>query len=202
MNARQWEGKTIQLHEFEDGSVQKGVNHRDIADLRAMLPGARMRTKLFNVPDSDSTPVFEAPGSVYYENSLGGRVISMAQNAPEQIVPYYSAALVSESYREEVVKWLCELGGGIPGGARYLGVGPVTCEAGTTDADGNVFVLNSMNLDGDDTPEMAFDTDPSSVERLAGDGSWKKVEFARTGNGRVRIASPVATQRPAIFRWR
>lgn len=161
-----------------------------------------MRTKLFNVPNSDSKPVFEAPGSVLYENSLGGRVISMAQNAPAQAVSHNSAALVSETYREEVVKWLCELGGGIPGGVRYLGVGPVTCEAGTTDADGNVFVLNFIDLDGDDAPEMAFDSAPSSIERLAGDGSWRKVEFAGTGNGRVRISSPVLTQRPAIFRWK
>ena len=65
-----------------------------------------------------------------------------------------------------------------------------------------VFVLNALDLDGDDAPEMEFAADPAAIERLAGDGTWKSVEFRRTGPGRAQIASPVLTQRPAIFRWR
>ncbi len=76
------------------------------------------------------------------------------------------------------------------------------CEAGTTEADGNVFVINIMDLDPDDAPEMEFDAAPTSIERLAGDGTWRKVDFAATGKCRARISSPVHTQMLAIFRWR
>ena len=100
------------------------------------------------------------------------------------------------------MKWLARLGGGLPGGVYYLGTGPVTCEAGTVAADGKVFVLNMLDVDGDDAPEMMFEAAPSLIERLQGDGSWKPVTFARLEGGAVRLASPVLPQRPAIFRWK
>ena len=66
----------------------------------------------------------------------------------------------------------------------------------------NVFVLNMLDVDGDDAPEMKFETTPSLIERLQGDGSWKPVTFAPAEGGAVRLASPVLPQRPAIFRWK
>jgi hypothetical protein len=57
-------------------------------------------------------------------------------------------------------------------------------------------------VDGDDAPEMMFETAPSRIERLQGDGSWKPIAFARAEGGAVRLASPVLPQRPAIFRWK
>ena len=202
VRAKPWKRKTIQIHEFEDGFRQSGMRTGELVDLSDTDPGAKVLTKLFNVPVAGAAPVFEASGSVLFANSRGGKVLSMAQKAPMQDPPYYAATLLSERYREEIANWLRSLGGGTPGGARYLGVGSVTCMAGSTEADGNVFVINVLDLDGDPAPEMAFDADPVSVERLSGDGSWKKVEFTATGKGRARIASPVATQIPAIFRWR
>ena len=114
---------------------------------------------------------------------------------------YYEAALFSESYRKEIVKWLSLLGGGIPGGLHYLGAGPVTCEAGTTEKGENVFVLNMLDVDGDEAPEMMFEKKPSRIERLQGNGSWRSVPFEATTEGGVRLASPILPQRPAIFRW-
>jgi hypothetical protein len=69
-------------------------------------------------------------------------------------------------------------------------------------SDGNVFVLNMLDVDGDDAPEMMFETAPSLIERLQGDGSWKPVTSTRLEGGAVRLASPVLPQRPAIFRWK
>ena len=54
----------------------------------------------------------------------------------------------------------------------------------------------------DDAPEMMFETAPSLIERLQGDGSWETVTFTRLEGGAVRLASPVLPQRPAIFRWK
>ena len=200
--AQPWKLRTVQLHEFEDGFRQSGMRPGELVDLTKTVPGAKTLTKLLNVPRAGATPEYEAPGSVLYTNGRGGRVLSLAQNAPPQDPPYYAATLLSERYREQIVQWLRELGGGIPGGVRYLGVGSMTCEAGTTEADGKVFVLNALDLDGDDAPEMEVAANPAAIERLAGDGTWKSVEFRRTGPGRAQIASPVLTQRPAIFRWR
>ena len=101
------------------------------------------------------------------------------------------------------------LGGGLPGGLYYLGTGLVTCESGKV-GDDRVFVLNMLDIDGDESPEMMFETMPSMIERLQGDGSWKQVAFERTTaictnisvRHGVKIASQVLPQRPAIFRWK
>ena len=203
VRAGPWRRKTIQLHEFEDGFRQSGMRTGGLADLSDAAPGAKVLTKLFNIPNTDAAPVYEAPGSVLYANQGGGLVLSMAQSAPVQNAPYYAATLLSERYREEIVHWLRVLcNGRLPGRVRYLGVGSVMCEAGTTASDGNVFVINILDLDPDYAPEMEFDAVPASIERLAGDGTWRKVDFALTGKCRARMSSPVYTQMPAIFRWR
>ena len=107
----------------------------------------------------------------------------------------------SESYKAEIVKWLSQLGGGLPGGTCYLGSGPVTCEAGKV-GDDMVFVLNMLDIDGDEAPEMMFDAMPSLIERLQGDGRWRQVPFSAMSNGNVKLSSPVVSQHPAIFRWK
>ena len=202
VKAKVWNRKTIQVHEFEDGFHQLGMRTGGLMDLSDTAAGAKMLTKLLNRPRMGEKPVYEAPGSVLYENSRGGKVLTFAQSLPSQMPPYYEATLFSECYKAEIVKWLARLGGGLPGGVYYLGTGPVTCEAGTVAADGNVFVLNMLDVDGDDAPEMMFEAAPSLIERLQGDGSWKPVTFARLEGGAVRLASPVLPQRPAIFRWK
>ena len=201
VTAKPWNGKTIQMHEFMDGFRQSGVYSVGLADLSGTAPGAKVLTRLFNRPRMGDAAAYVAPGSTLFENARGGKVLVFAQPLPVQMPAYYEAALFSESYRTEIVKWLTLLGGGIPGGLHYLGAGPVTCEAGTTGKGENVFVLNMLDVDGDENPEMMFGKKPSVIERLQGDGSWKPVPFTGTGEGGVRLASPVLPQRPAIFRW-
>ena len=201
VKAKAWNRKTIQVHEFEDGSRQAGMRTGGLIDLSETAPGAQVLTKLLNRPRMGEEAVFEAPGSVLYENKRGGKVLVFAQTLPSQQPAYYEATFFSECYRAEVIKWLTRLGGGLPGGACYIGVGPVTCEAGVADGD-KVFVLNMLDVDGDDAPEMMFEGVPSLIERMQGDGTWKPVAFERTADGAVKIASPVLPQRPAIFRWK
>ena len=201
VQAKEWNRKTIQVHEFEDGFRQYGMRTGGLIDLSETAPGAQVLTKLLNRPRMGEEAVYEAPGSVLYRNMRGGSVLTFAQTLPTQQPAYHAAEFFSERYKAEVVGWLARLGGGLPGGAYYLGVGPVTCEAGTADGD-KVFVLNMLDVDGDDAPEMMFESAPNSIERLQGDGTWKSVEFTRLEGGGVKIASPVLPQRPAIFRWK
>ena len=200
--AKPWSRGTVQIHEFEDGFRHLGIGRGALADLSDLAPGARALTRLLNRPRMGDEAVCIAPGSTLFSNARGGKVLLMAQPLPPQMPAYYDAPLFSERCRDEIAKWLALLAGGIPGGVRYLGVGPTTCEAGTTVAGERVFVLNMLDLDGDDAPEMAFDAAPSAIERLQGDGTWRTVAFERVGDKGVRLQSPVQPQRPAIFRWR
>ena len=201
VDAKPWNRKTIQVHEFDDGQRQVGMRTGGLADLTEARDGAKALTRLLNRPALDAELVYEAPGSLLFDNGLGGRVLAFAQSLPEQNPPCFNAEFFSEGYKGQVLRWLSTLGGGIPGRVCYLGVGPVTCESGTTSRGEEVVVLNALDLDGDAAPELVFDVWPTGIERLQGDGRWLAVPFERTPDGACRLQSPVAVQSPAIFRW-
>ena len=57
--------------------IQRCMN-RALADLTSLHQGAEVLSRLYNVPSMGSEPKYEAPGSIAFTNSLGGRVIVMA----------------------------------------------------------------------------------------------------------------------------
>jgi hypothetical protein len=200
VSAKPWNRKTIQVHEFDNGERQSGMRRGGLADLTEMVKGAKVVSRLLNRPRLGADPVYEAPGSICFENGKGGRILVLAQKVPEQMPAYYEAAFYSERYRDAMVRWLKLLGGKMPGGVCYQGVGPVTCESGTTREGERIVVLNALDIDGDTEPELQFEQMPGSIERMQGDGTWKPVRFEKTASGGCRLFSPILTQRAAIFR--
>ena len=200
VSAKPWNRKTIQVHEFDNGLRQFGMRSGELTDLTEMDKGARVVTKLLNRPRLDAEPVYEAPGSILFENDAGGKVLVLAQKIPEMMPRYYETTFFSESYKAAMIRWLTLLEGKLPGGVCYQGVGPVTCEVGTTGEGDRIVVLNALDIDGDMAPNLNFDKMPASIERLQGDGTWKNVCFEKTSDGGCRLDSPILTQRAAIFR--
>ena len=200
VRAKSWNRKTIQVHEFEDGSRQSGMRRGGLADLTEMEKGAQIVSKLLNRPKLGADPVYEAPGSICFKNNIGGKVMVVAQKIPEQMPEYYDATLFSERYKDAIIRWLKFLGGKIPGSVCYQGVGPVTCMSGTTQDGERIVVLNALDIDGDMEPELQFEQMPQSIERMQGDGSWRTVHFEKTASAGCRMHSPILTQRAAIFR--
>ena len=202
VDARPWSGRTIQAHEFSDGSRQPGIRTIALADLTNSRDGARTLTRLLHRDAMGGELVFEAPGSLLYENGRGGRILVLAQPIPAQATSYFSAQFFSEGYKAQMAAWLKALAGEMPGGVNYLGVGPVTCLSGTTKEGEEIVVLNALDLDGDSEPELSFPCVPTKIERLCGDGGWESVAFESAPDGSaVKLHSPVAVQHPAIFRW-
>ena len=202
VDAKPWQRKTVQFHEFESGRRTYQGRNAGFADLTEMKGGAKIASRLLNRPNLAAEAVFEAPGSVLFANARGGKVLSIANPLPVQEPRYYDAVMMSEDYKAAMVEWLRKLSGRLPGGVCYLGVGPVTCLAGRTGEGEKIVVLNSIDLDGDETPELMFEKAPSSVERLQCDGTWKEVRFEKAGEDVVRIHSRVSVQQAAIFRYR
>ena len=200
VKAKPWNRKTIQMHEFENGARQSGMRTDGLADLTDMAQGARVLTRLLNRPNMGAELAYEAPGTVLIDNERGGRILTLAQRIPEQTSPSNKVEYFSEGYRAAIIRWLTLLAGELPGGACYLGVGPVTCLSGTTTQGERIVVLNALDLDGDETPELLFGKDPASIERLQGNGDWNPVRFEKTSSGSFLLFSPILTQRPAIFR--
>ncbi len=203
VDAKAWKLKTVQFHEFADGRRQFGMRpNSDTADLTRLSEGARVLSRLFNLPRTNGEPVYLAPGAIAFTNARGGRVVTLAQPLPPSVPISYAQTLLSETYKHWIVGLLRDLCGGLPGGLYYIGDGPSTLLSGTTAQDGEVFVLNLLDLDGDEAPEFEFDKPPSSIERLRGDGEWENVQFLHCEGDVIRLSSPVRTQTPAIFRIR
>ena len=201
VRAKAWSGKTTQRQVFADGRICRGLIAGS-ADLSALEKGAEIRSRLYNRPSLGADFDFVAPGSMLFVNVRGGRVYTFAQALTEFRPPYYASAMYSETFRDEVLTAGRELAGSLPGGISYLGDVPMMLEAGTT-ADGeNVFVLDNLELDADDAPELAVDRLPKAIERLRGDGMWENVPFAADAKNVLTLDTVVRTQVPAVFRWR
>jgi len=57
-----------------------------------------------NCPNLGAEPVYEAPGSILFENAAGGRVLVLAQKILEMMPRYYEATLFSESYKAAIFR--------------------------------------------------------------------------------------------------
>ena len=191
-----------QRQEFADGRRLGRGLVAGSADLSRTAAGATVRSRLFNRPKlgADFEPI--APGSVLFTNARRGRVYSFAQALVELRPIYHASAMYSETYRDEVVKAGAELAGTIPGGAYYVGDEPMMFEIGVTGEGESVFVMDNLELDEDDAPEIRFARPPSVLERLQEDGTWKTVSFRCGADGVCTLDTSVRTQIPAIFRYR
>lgn len=199
-DARPWARKTIQLHLDEKGFSLGGMRvDRALADLTSLHQGAEVLSRLYNVPSMGSEPKYEAPGSIVFANSLGGRVIVMAQPLRECMPKYYNQTLFGENYQVWIARLIERLGGRLP--VRFAGAGPVLCEVGRTTADGDVFVLDPLDIDDLIEPELDFAKVPVSIERLMGDGSWKPVEFRAEQTGYIRLCDIIRAKNPTVYRY-
>lgn len=199
-DARPWARKTIQLHLDEKGFSLGGMRvDRALADLTSLHQGAEVLSRLYNVPSMGSEPKYEAPGSIAFTNALGGRVIVMAQPLRECMPKYYKQTLFGENYQVWIARLIERLGRRLP--VRFAGAGPVLCEAGRTTADGNVFVLDPLDIDDLVEPEMEFAKVPARIERLQGDGKWRQVSFKVEQSGFVRLNDTVRAKTPAVYRY-
>lgn len=200
VDAKPWARKTIQLHLDENGvSLGSMRVDRKVADLSSLHQGAEVLSRLYNVPSKGAAPRYEAPGSIVFSNAKGGRVIVLALPLRERIPKYYNQVLYSESYQVWIARLIERLGGRLP--VRFAGAGPVLCEVGRTEADGDVFVLDPLDIDDLVEPEMDFAKVPDRIERLQCDGTWRPVGIQADRSGFVRLKDTVRAKNPAVYRY-
>ena len=202
VEAKPWTGKTIQQERFADGRISSRALIAGSADLSALSHGAEIRSRLYNRPRLGADFDYVAPGSMLFTNARGGRIFAFAQALTEFRPPYYASTMYSETFRDEVVKAGEELCGTIPGGAFYLGDEPMMLETGVTGEGETVFVMDNLELDEDDAPEIRFARRPAVIERLQEDGTWKEVSFRCDADNVCTLDTLVRTQIPAVFRHR
>lgn len=201
VRARPWSGPSVTFEDF--GTVkQTGSMGADPADLSDRVSGAEELTRLYNRVSklADEEPSYLAPGSVWYANRLGGRVVTLAARIPASPFPLTEFGYCNETRKGWLVKILSRLAGGLPGGVAYLGDESVLCEAGRTKRGERLVVLDSLDLDVIENPELAVAAVPSVVERLADDGRWERVGVQVSAAGTTVLKTVLTPHRPAVFR--
>ena len=200
VEAAWWKDGLTQAHVLEDGVVEDGIARKGVADLNGCAASARTLTHIVKISHMGADPVPATPGSLFFENARGGRVIVLAQSLQEQMPAYYNAEMQSESYKTQMARWLTRLSGRVPGGVYYRGDGPVMCESMMTGSGEYIVVLYALDIDDINEPEFVFANVPARIERLDGNGLWRDVPIRQDPSGSVSLDSLVRTQRPAIFR--
>jgi len=200
VEARLLTGKTVSLERGEDGKTVLGALGQDCADLRNRAPSVREVSKLFNRRSGLSAGSdYLAPGSLYFENELGGRTFVFAASVQVPPVRHVNAALFSETRKDWVIAALRRLSAQAFD-VCYAGDEPVLCETGRSAQGERIFVFDNLDLDPLDDIPVLLCAGRRCVERLQGDGRWKPVSVAETGNGVFVLKSELPPHQPAVFR--
>lgn len=202
VRARPWSGPSVSYEDFGTVKLTSSMGSGP-ADLSDRTSGAEELTRLFNRVSTlaDGEPSYLAPGSVWYANRLGGRVVTLAARIPAAPFPLTEFGYCNETRKDWLVKMLARLAGGLPGGVAYLGDESVLCEAGRTKRGERLVILDSLDLDVIENPELAVDKTPSAVERLADDGRWERVDLQVSAAGTTVLKTVLTPHHPAIFHF-
>ena len=200
VRAKPWTGPSVSYEDFGEVKLSNSTGTGP-ADLSDRGSGSEELTRLFNrVSGLSDEASYLAPGSVLYANKLGGRIVTLAASIPKLPLPLTEFGYCNETRKGWLVKMLTRLGGRIPGGVVYLGDESVLCEAGRTKRGEELLILDSLDLDVIEDPELSFVRMPSAVERLVGDGCWGRVDVKASAAGTAVLNTVLTPHCPAIFR--
>lgn len=202
VRARPWSGPSVSFEDFGTVKLTSAMGSGP-ADLLDRASGAEELTRLFNRVSalSDEEPSYLAPGCVWFANKIGGRVVTLAARIPKSPFPLTEFGYCNETRKDWILKMLTRLAGGLPGGVVYLGDESVLCEAGRIKRGERMVILDSLDLDVIENPELAFDKRPSAVERLTDDGRWERVEMKVSIAHTTVLKTVLTPHHPAIFRF-
>ncbi|MBQ6924660.1 MAG: hypothetical protein IJQ73_08465 [Kiritimatiellae bacterium] len=200
VEAKDWMGATISAEDFGDETLAGTI--LQAADLTARAEASEELSRYMHA-NSGLSPAdqYLAPGSLRYRNALGGTVVTVAAKLdprPDNLTRFW---YFNETRKRQMVKIVRSLAGGcVPGGVFYAGDAPTVCLNGVARDGSEVFVLDNIGADTLEHPEMVFERGvPKALERLDDAGAWRSAAFSAE-SGEVRIDSPVAIFRPAVFR--
>lgn len=201
VNAKPWSGKTITAEDY--GKVYRGGTVNSAADLRDRNPKSKELSKFYHkVSGSKDAPEYLAPGTIMFDNELGGKVLVLAPYMP-RYVGLQQYVYYTEARKEQLAELFKMVNGGkMPGRMYYCGDAPMMCQSGVA-ADGtDILFLDNVDLDTVDGVELGVSGGKvKSFERLAGDGTWHSVSFKQVKDI-VTLYTAVETLRPAVFRFK
>ncbi len=197
VEASEWSGPVASFETLEDGSrIQAKVN---AALLRPLSPAAKVKSLLMHrsaalADDGEAV----APGGVFFENQLGGRVYTFAAKLPDHM-----GLDVFDIYNERrklqfVEAFRLVLGADFP---YYPGDAEVLFRYGVTDGGERIAAFLNISLDPMDEIPLHMPDVPHSAERLMPDGTWAPVAFHASEGGEVVFEAEARTFHVVVLRF-
>ncbi len=175
VSVREWKGAAAMIELIGDEKKRIGVPPRSME----LVPfdGAVAESMICDIPDG-KTDVPLYPGSVYFENSLGGKVITFSGsvNTPLQ---YQYFSFLDESRKYQLIKLLKRCGH-MP--VYYPDDAEVYLKAANHDDGSLVVAFFNIGLDELESITLCVDKDVKSVEILNKNGERQAVPFTNNGD--------------------
>ena len=195
VEATAWDLPVASLEIEEDGTR---INSRiDASRLSPVADGARILSRLHHrraALDPQTEPV--APGLVFYENPLGGRVATFAARLPDSLslAAFYFYNETRKRQLLEVVRLL------VPGGVvHYPGDGELLVRAGKAGDGRKIVALCNLSLDPLETIDLVLGAPVAQARQLGDDGEWRSVGFAALPDGATRFLTGLQPLETAVI---
>ena len=154
--------------------VRMSFSARDNTAFLTMLPGAEALSRVTMTAYKGAQPEYVMPGTVYFENSIGGKVVTMCMDV--MAWPYM---MVLNPCRKKFYLSILEKLGGIPA---WINTAQDSKLIYGKLADGAIFCA-AINYGYDPMPlELTFKTKVNEIRELQGDGSYKTLNFTQDGD--------------------
>ena len=192
VTVREWEGANPSVEVI----LENGKKVRKQKALLELVPhtGAEPQSMVYNVPDG-KTRVELFPGSVVYENELGGKILTFAGMAKAKFVYYEGFAFLELIRKEFFVSFLKETGN-LP--VYYPDDAEVYLKVAEAPNDELFVAFFNIGLDPIENIVLNTDKDIKAIEMLDSDGERKPVAFTRDGET-LTLDLPAFTLNPVIL---
>ena len=194
VTAEEWSGPVASFEALPDGAR---INAKINAVKLVCAPGAEVLSELRHrsaalSPESEGV----GPGSVFFANKLGGRIVTFAEKLPDHLgLDVFSS--YNETRKRQVVDALRRVADG--DFAYYPGDAEVLFREGVSAAGEKVYAVLSLSLDTLDEVTLAVPEVPAAVSRLMPDGARKPVAVRDNRDGTITLEASATPAHVAVF---
>lgn len=143
---------------------------------------------------SESEPI--CPATIYFENELGGRIITFAQNVPAH-VNLGAFYFYNEKRKEQLIDIL-KLVSDAPI-THYTGDAELLVKDGTAKDGTHILAIYGVSMDTVEEIPLSIAEPPRTVKRLMPDGTWKEITIEHSDNGETILIDTIAPLDAAVY---
>lgn len=143
---------------------------------------------------NETAPI--SPATIYFENELGGRVVTMAMNIPDALTlgSFYFYNEKRKAMLIDLIKLVSDTPFTYHTGDAELLVKDGTAQDGT-----RILAIYGVSMDTVEEIPLSIPEPPTSVKRLMADGTWKEIAITQGDSGETVFIDTIAPLDAAVY---